>query len=71
VFGQLVGLLPGRSTGAAASVPPPADCTGLRQDGSVSPDAPLKLGCFVRATGNSELTGTVIGLGDAPVPLTG
>jgi hypothetical protein len=32
-------------------------------------DSPLTIGCFVTTTGEQELSGTVIGLGDDPVPL--
>jgi hypothetical protein len=38
-------------------------------DGATTPNDPLMVGCLVTASGNAELTGTVIGLGDRPAPL--
>jgi hypothetical protein len=40
----------------------------LTGDQSSLPDAPLSIGCFVTATGSQQLSGSVIGLGDGPVP---
>ena len=36
-----------------------------------TPNAPLTVGCFAAATGQRQLDGSVIGLGDRPVPFAG
>jgi len=41
----------------------------VRRDGASRPDAPLTVGCFATSSAGAPLTGTVIGLGDSPVPL--
>ena len=43
----------------------------VRRDGASSPDSPMSVGCFVTTAGTAPLAGTVIGLGDRPVPLGG
>lgn len=43
----------------------------VRRDGASRPDAPLAVNCFASVSGALMLSGTVIGLADRPVPLTG
>ncbi len=40
-------------------------------DGAFRPTDPLAVNCFAAASGGAQLTGTVIGLADGPVPLAG
>jgi len=42
----------------------------VRADGASTPDAPMMVNCFAAPAGTQALNGTVIGLGDHPVPLT-
>jgi hypothetical protein len=42
----------------------------VRLDGATRPTDPLTVGCLVTASGTARLTGTVIGLGDRPAPVT-
>jgi hypothetical protein len=42
----------------------------VRQGWAATPDAPLTVGCLLTSSDTHQLTGTVIGLGDRPVPLT-
>ena len=42
----------------------------VRLDGASTPSDPQTVGCLVTATGNAQLTGTVVALGDRPAPLT-
>jgi hypothetical protein len=43
----------------------------LTGDVSSRPDAPLSIACFVTSAGAQQLSGTLIGLADRPVPLVG
>lgn len=43
----------------------------VRRDGAQTPDAPLAVNCFATAVLPQQLSGTVIGLADGPLPLVG
>lgn len=43
----------------------------VRLDGAAREDAPLAVNCFAAAVSPQQLTGTVIGLADGPLPLVG
>ena len=43
----------------------------LTGDVASRPDAPLSIACFVTSAGAQQLSGTLIGLADRPVPLVG
>jgi hypothetical protein len=37
-------------------------------DGAMTPDAPLSVSCFVSSAGPTQLVGTLVGIGDQPIP---
>jgi hypothetical protein len=41
----------------------------VTKDGATVPNAPLSVSCFVSSAGSAQLLGTLIGIGDQPLPL--